>query len=201
MDAYIGVVYYWLAETSEGFTYTSILIDRGLIGTRKEKMTSENNHHCNLIDRFSLIERVLMRTGWFGFMAVGTYGIYRQDPLWAWLYITYGILGFALVVLPGLCAHCPYPSKHSTCLFLPPQLLNRFYPYRGPQMSLGGKAATIATMAGMVIMPHFWLVNDVPLLVLFWLLGLPTVAAFPTHYCKQCRHFGCPMNKAGSQAI
>jgi AcrR family transcriptional regulator len=30
MDAYIGVVYYWLADTSEGFANTSVLIDRGL---------------------------------------------------------------------------------------------------------------------------------------------------------------------------
>ena len=30
MDAYIGVVSYWLADTSEGFTNTSVLIDRGL---------------------------------------------------------------------------------------------------------------------------------------------------------------------------
>jgi AcrR family transcriptional regulator len=30
MDAYIGVVHYWLADTSQGFTRTSVLIDRGL---------------------------------------------------------------------------------------------------------------------------------------------------------------------------
>lgn len=30
MDAYIGVVHYWLADTSEGFSNTSILLDRGL---------------------------------------------------------------------------------------------------------------------------------------------------------------------------
>lgn len=30
IDAYIGVVYYWLADTSEGFANTSVLIDRGL---------------------------------------------------------------------------------------------------------------------------------------------------------------------------
>jgi AcrR family transcriptional regulator len=30
MDAYIGVVYYWLSDTSQGFANTSVLIDRGL---------------------------------------------------------------------------------------------------------------------------------------------------------------------------
>jgi AcrR family transcriptional regulator len=30
MDAYIGAVHYWLADTSDGFAHTSVLIDRGL---------------------------------------------------------------------------------------------------------------------------------------------------------------------------
>jgi AcrR family transcriptional regulator len=30
MDAYIGAVHYWLADTSEGFTNTQVIIDRGL---------------------------------------------------------------------------------------------------------------------------------------------------------------------------
>ena len=30
MDAYIGVVHYWLSDTSRGFADTSVLIDRGL---------------------------------------------------------------------------------------------------------------------------------------------------------------------------
>ena len=30
MDAYIGAVYYWISDTSEGFADTSVLIDRGL---------------------------------------------------------------------------------------------------------------------------------------------------------------------------
>lgn len=30
MDAYIGVVHYWLSDTSQGFANTSVLIDRGL---------------------------------------------------------------------------------------------------------------------------------------------------------------------------
>ncbi len=30
MDAYLGVVIYWLADTSDGFSNTSVLVDRGL---------------------------------------------------------------------------------------------------------------------------------------------------------------------------
>lgn len=151
---------------------------------------------CALIDRFTLMERIVMRTGWYGFMAVGVFAIYKQAPLWAVVYTVYSILGFALVVLPGLCNHCPYPSQRGTCLFLPPGLVNRFYPYKGPQMSPAAKIAVFAVMAGMVIMPLVWLISDLPMLMLFLLLCLPTLAVILMHYCKRCRHFGCPLNKA-----
>jgi hypothetical protein len=162
-----------------------------------ETMQSENNTSCPLIDRFSLKERMIMKLGWYGFMAIGSYGIYKQSPVWAGVYVVCALLAFARVIMPGLCAHCPYPSRHDTCLFLPPSLLNRFYPYKGPQMSRAEKISVGVAMAGLVIMPTVWLITDLPLLILFGLFGLPTLAAFPVHYCKRCRHFDCPMNNAG----
>lgn len=163
-------------------------------------MSATPPRQCNLIDTFSLKERLIMRTAWFGFTAVGLWGIHRQDPLWALLYLVYVLAGFALVVLPALCAHCPYPSQYSTCLFLPPGLVQRFYPYGGPRMSLLGKVAVFIVMAGMLAFPQFWLVHDRGLLTLFWLLALPTVVAFPLHYCRHCRHKGCPMNRVSKMA-
>ena len=154
------------------------------------------NNECMLIDCFSLTEKILLRIGWYGFLVVGTYAIYKQDPLWAWIYAAYAILGFALLVLPSLCAHCPYPYEFSTCLFLPPALLRRYYPYRGPGMSITGKVVALSTMTGMVLLPNFWLIHDIGLAVLFWLLALPMLAIFPLHYCARCRHFSCPLNKA-----
>ncbi len=159
-------------------------------------MASTKNRTCNLIDRFSLPERIVIRLGWYGFMAVGTYGMFKQSPGWAAVYLLYSILGFALIVLPGLCAHCPYPSRYGTCLFLPPKLVSRYYPYKGPRMHPVSKIAVPIAMLGIVLLPNIWLVSDPPLLILFWLLGLPTLAVFPMHYCRRCRHVGCPLNKA-----
>ncbi len=161
-------------------------------------MTSQKVTDCMLLDRFSIKERIVMRTLWTAFTVVGAYGIYLQSPLWAVLYLVLTLLGFALVVLPALCAHCPYPSQHDTCLFMPPGVIRRFYPYKGPDMSTKGKISAFGAMAGMVIMPNFWLVSSPLLLLLFWVFALPALAAFPRHFCKRCRHFSCPMNKAQS---
>lgn len=148
-----------------------------------------------LIGHFSLKERIICRIGFYGFMAIGTYGMYKQSPLWAMIYVLVALLGFTAVILPSLCVHCPYPSKHNTCLFLPPALLNRFYPYKKPPMSLFKKIATFTVFAIFLIMPQPWLFNDLPMLGLFWLLCLPLLAVFPAYYCKRCRHIECPLNK------
>jgi bacteriorhodopsin len=160
-------------------------------------MLFENPAGCTLIDRFSMPQKLLMRIGWLTSTAVGVVSIAKHAPLWAGIYVAYVVLGFALVVLPSLCAHCPYPAKFSTCLFMPPGIVKRFYPYRGPRMSVYGKVATFTAMVGMFIMPLFWLIHDLPLLVLYGLLGLPVLAAFPAFFCRRCRHFDCPMNKTG----
>ena len=149
-----------------------------------------------LINRFSLKEKLLMRSGWLGFMTVGAYAIYRQDPLWAYMYVIGEFLVFALVILPFLCAHCPYPYKFSTCLYMPHGLVQKFYAYRGPEMGASEKIAAGAALASMVIIPQFWLIHEIKLLVIFWLAAVPSMAVFPLHYCSRCRHHGCPMNKA-----
>lgn len=63
-------------------------------------------------------------------------------------------------------------------------------------MRTASKIAAPTALVGMVILPNIWLIWDPPLLILFWLLGLPILVVFPMHYCRRCRHFGCPLNKA-----
>lgn len=157
------------------------------------------NSKCELIDRFTMKTRWGMQTAWFGFMAVGALAIFRQNTVWALLYISGCLLALALIVLPSVCAHCPYPSEFYTCLFLPPKFVNRFYPYKGPDISTAGKWTSAVAIAAIVIMPHFWLVQTPLLLLLYWGFCLPAMAAFPIHFCKHCRHFKCPMNRTGWQ--
>lgn len=161
-------------------------------------MTVKSNNECALHDGFSLKDKILMQTGWNGFMIVGTYGIYKQAPLWAWAYIAYVIIGYSLIVIPYLCAHCPYPYKMMDCLFMPSGFLRKFYTYRGPQPPMIGKIAACAVMVGTALIPNFWIYSDIPLLIVFWIFGLPTLLAFPLHYCKHCRHSGCPANRVKS---
>lgn len=160
-------------------------------------MPMESESQCTFIDRFSLMERIVMRAGWLAAMVVGGYGIFKQDPAWAFAYAAYSIFGAALVVIPGVCSHCPYPYKRDTCLFFTPGVIRAVYPYRGPRLNLLEKIAVPTILAGMIVGPLIWLVNDLPLLAVFLLLFIPVAAAIPFYYCRHCRHVGCPMNRTG----
>lgn len=162
---------------------------------KEDKMSKQGNEECSLHKGFSLKERIIMQIGWNGFMLIGIYAIYKQSPLWALAYVAYIIIGFAFIVMPMLCAYCPYPYQYSTCLFMPAGILRKFYPYRGAQTSLAGRTASGIIMVGAVLIPNYWLFRDIPLFFLFWLFALPTLLALPLHYCKQCRHSGCPANR------
>lgn len=162
----------------------------------EEEIPLNTHRQCRLIDRFSMKEKVLMRGGWLGFMAVALYGIAKQDPFWASVYGTWCVLGFAVAVLPVICARCPYPSEFNTCLFLPPRLLRAIYPYREGEMSLFGKISSFIALVGMAVIPFFWLIRDPLLLILYLAIGLPVWSVFPAYYCRRCRNFGCPANRA-----
>jgi hypothetical protein len=62
------------------------------------------------------------------------------------------------------------------------------------------KLFVLIAMAGMLLIPNIWLVVDPLVLLFFWGFGLPSLAVFPLHYCRRCRHSGCPLNRvAGSR--
>ena len=195
-----GPVYFTLIRPFHHLVVGRMMKAGARFGTRTPAVSAARRSGAALIDRFSIQERILLPIGWYGFMLVGTWGVLRQSAGWAAGYLLYAALAFGLLILPGLCAHCPYPSRYGTCLFLPPAFLNRFYPYRGPTMSPAEKRAVPAAMAGIVLIPQFWLIREPTLLLLFWLLALPTLAAFPRHYCRHCRHVGCPLNAARPDA-
>lgn len=149
---------------------------------------------CRFIDTFPLSHRLIMRTGWYGFIAIGLVGISLHNLAWAGIYFAVVCAGFALAVSRAICSHCPYPSQYDSCLFLPPTLVKKLYPYRGPEVSLSGKICTVLALVAIIAFPQYWLKENTFLLFLFWTFCLPSIAAFPLFYCKRCRHTGCPLN-------
>lgn len=152
---------------------------------------------CQLLDRFSLGHKVLLRLLFAGFLVVGGVAVFSQSVPWGWAYVAAVAVAQGLLVLPFLCRHCPYPSQHNDCLFLPAGIMRRLVGYGGPRISLGGKVLLLAGLIITLGFPQYWLASRPLLLALYWALALVFGAFFPLHLCRRCRHLGCPANRTG----
>jgi hypothetical protein len=151
---------------------------------------------CNqLLERFSLGQKILLRFLLGTFIAVGAYAIFLHSFWWGWIYLGVAILGQAFFVLPSLCGHCPYPNQYRDCLFLPAGIMRRLVGYRGPKVTASETALIGITLLLVVGIPQVWLIKHTGLLILFWAVLLPFLAYFPFSLCKRCRHTGCPSNR------
>jgi len=72
--------------------------------------------------------------------------------------------------------------------------LKKLYTFRSERMSILDKIGWIIMMAGLVMIPQYWLLENHVVLTIFWILGLPTLVSISFYYCRRCRHFDCPFN-------
>lgn len=151
---------------------------------------------CELKDGFTLAEKTLARIGFYGLISVGAYAIYSRNPVWCILYLCFALVGNLFVVYSFLCAYCPYPFKYSDCLFFPYQAVSNVVSEREGQITPRKRLGFVLVMAGLVLIPQYWLLSSHILLVLFWILALPLLLAFPFYYCRRCRHERCGFNRA-----
>jgi len=159
------------------------------------------NKHGDLIETFNPLEKILLRVGFYGFMIIGAYGIYSNSIVWGLIYTGFVIFGSKFGLLYFLCSHCPYPYKHSDCLFVPSSLIKKQYEFRSDKMSVLDNIGFVAIMAGFIVIPQYWLFKNYTILILFWILCLPTLASFPFYLCRRCQHFDCPFNSVSDEII
>lgn len=164
-------------------------------------LPKECKQHVGLIERFTLPQKILMRFGLYGFMVLGAYGIFLESTLWGLIYSVFVILGIEFGLSYFLCSHCPYPYKHSDCLFAPFWVFTKQYKFRPVPMSILDKTAFIVAMSGFVVIPQYWLSRNYAILILFWIFCLPTVASLPLFWCTRCKNNNCCFNLAGRKLI
>jgi len=164
-------------------------------------LPKNRTQHVNLVEKFTLLQKILMRIGFYGFMIIGAYGIYLESILWGLIYSGFVIFGIEFGLSYFLCSHCPYPYKYSECLFAPFWVFTKQYKFRSAPMSILDKTAFILSMAGFIMIPQYWLSKNYTILILFWIFCLPTFASFLFFWCKRCQHFHCCFNSVSEGLI
>ena len=163
--------------------------------------TTTDQQACHPGKNFSLAEKILIRSGFSAFVITGGVAIYLKSMTWGFIYTGYAVLGLTFVVFRALCTHCPYPYKHSDCLFIPHRWIRKCVKQRPAPLSLWDKIGFIVVIAGLVAIPQYWLVSHPVLLLIFELTCLPVIVVFPFYYCRRCLHAGCPFNCAEKNPV
>jgi hypothetical protein len=145
-------------------------------------------------DGFSWLEKLLMRGGLAAVIGIGAFAIYNSSPWTAAGYLVFVAIGGLVVMYDSLCVYCPYPYKHSDCLFFPYQLVASVTTMRTTPISWCRKALSALAFLGIVAIPQYWLWGQWGLFVALWALTVLGGIAVPLHFCRHCRHGRCPMN-------
>ena len=162
----------------------------------RNKMTCSNNNNTSaLINHFSLSEKIIMRTAFYGILIIGWYTIYIQHLVWSLFYTLFSLIGLFLLSQQFFCAYCPYPYQYTTCLFFPIQVFKLRHTQRQGRMNSLDKTGAVIIMVGLIMIPQFWLIKHLILFILFWFFCLFILFRTSLYYCKRCRYVKCPLSR------
>jgi len=153
-----------------------------------------NEKEVKLKDGFAWYEKLFMRVGLAAVVGIGAVAIYHSNPPVAIGYLVFVGLGGLVVMYDSLCVYCPYPYKHSDCLFFPYQLVASVTTLRTTPITWSRKALSALVFMGIVAIPQYWLWGRWSLFAAFWTLTVAGGITVALRFCRYCRHRRCPMN-------
>lgn len=120
--------------------------------------------------------------------------ILRNSILW---FIFYAIACSALItsIYRFFCTHCPhYIRGHRTtkCMFL--WGIPKFFKSRPEPLNLFEKTVSIMAPFVMIVLPLYWLIFQLDLLVIYLLSLGVLFSTIRRNECGRCIHFNCPVN-------
>jgi len=120
--------------------------------------------------------------------------ILRDSVLW---FIFYAIACIALIIsiYRFFCTHCPYYIRgHRTtkCMFF--WGIPKFFKSRPEPLNLFEKAVSIIAPVIIILLPLYWLIFELDLLVIYLLSLAVLFSTIRRNECGRCIYFHCPVN-------
>ncbi|MDV4343733.1 hypothetical protein HL657_11260 [Methanoculleus sp. YWC-01] len=125
-----------------------------------------------------------------GAVMAGAAAIGLADPLYALAYLAVAAL-LVGTVIAAFCTKCPLKGKG--CLHILPGRLAALLPARQGKYTAVEIAAVLVALLLIAAVPQYWLLSQVPLLALFWLLAGTGVFLINRRVCPVCGNRCCPL--------
>ena len=144
---------------------------------------------------FSAKEKILMQISFYIFIIFGIVGTAIESRWAGFIYLTFVIFSFQVLLLRMFCSYCPYPYQYSNCLFIPLRLFNKIK-YKQEKMPFINRLAPLIAFGGLYLIPQYWIIKSLFFFIGFWVFGLIVMLGLITRFCGSCRHVQCPLNRA-----
>jgi len=120
--------------------------------------------------------------------------ILRNSIFWFVLYAIAFIV-LVIVIYRFFCTHCPHyiqGAKSTKCMFF--WGIPKFFKSRPEPLNLFDKAISIIAPIIMILLPLYWLIFQLDLLVIYLLSLAVLCATIRRNECGRCIYFHCPVN-------
>ena len=153
---------------------------------------------CSLAEGFSAREKAWAQVSFLTMGIVGTIGIALTDWRWVFPYIVIGWYGIPGIVMRHLlCPRCPHLHVYGDCLQAPASLTRRLIKRtKTTPLSNLEKSLFYAIFILIPTYPLPWLGSHIGLLIVFVIAAVAWYAAQFLRFCRRCRVFSCPFNRA-----
>lgn len=159
-----------------------------------------NRKICPLAEGFSLWEKLYAQFSFITMGVIGTVGIVLVDWPWVLPYILiywYGIPGIVMRHLN--CPRCPHIHEYGDCLQAPTRITKLLIKkQKTPSYSPWEKLLFYAIFILIPTYPLYWLMSNRVLLIAFLLMVSMWYLGQSLYFCKRCRVYDCPFNRAAS---
>jgi len=142
-----------------------------------------------LIDHFSILDKIIIRFCFFGSIIIGTYSIFMVSNVWGVIYLAIIVSSLGIICRYSFCPFCPYPTQYSDCLFIPAKFVKKIVRHRNGEMTSSDKFISLIGFAIIAAIPQYWLLKDMKLFLLYWILLVPMIVRVSSYLCKRCRFF------------
>jgi len=153
-----------------------------------------NNPTCELKNRHRFVDFLY----WYLVISVpfitACAAILEHSASWFIIYIIAGF-GGVITIYKFYCTHCPHYTRNTgttKCMFF--WGAPKFFKLNPGPLSLLEKAVVFLTVAVIVMLPVYWLIQQ-PALMVVYILSLAVFAiTVRRNECGRCIYFNCPAN-------
>ena len=155
--------------------------------------------HCKGKLKFTRTEKVVAALPFNVCILIGAYGLYLTSWMLTAAYLAFAYIGVIVMMRYVMCPRCPHLLVGNDCLNLPAPLVKRLIDKsRSGPLNAREKLLHRVVKYGMLVIPLYWLLPHLGLLIPFVALYFLGQATFALHLCKHCENEVCLQHRKAS---